>query len=113
MKLNIIIVPSSKKQIVKIIRKSRYVIIILSPYFLDSRVKDQISSEKVRKTLPLRLEHFSDITSIKIVTILIEYNTLDHQINLKEEKMPLFNVIYPLTEKELEILREYIEHATI
>ena len=76
-------------------------------------MEDQISPEKVRKTLPLGLEDFSDITSVKITTILIEYNISDYRINLKEGKVPLFSIIYPLSEKELEIFREYIEYVII
>ena len=76
-------------------------------------MENQISPEKVRKTLPLGLEDFLDITSVKITTIPIKYNILNYRINLEERKVPLFNTIYPLTEKELEIFREYIEYATI
>ena len=56
---------------------------------------------------------FLNVASAKVAAILAKYSALDHRIDLEEGKTPPFGPIYPLAEKELEILRDYLESSTI
>ena len=56
---------------------------------------------------------FLNVTLAKVVAILAKYNALDYYIDLEEGKTPPFRPIYPLAEKELKILHDYLESLTI
>ena len=43
----------------------------------------------------------------------MEYSSRDHRIDLEDRKIPSFGPIYLLVEKELEVLREYLEANTV
>jgi len=45
------------------------------------------------------------------VSRLLDYSLLDYAINLVDSKTPLFRPIYPLGERELATLREYIDNG--
>jgi len=56
---------------------------------------------------------FLNIASAKVTAILTKYSALDYYIDLEEGKIPPFRPIYPLAEKELKILYDYLESSTI
>ena len=56
---------------------------------------------------------FLNVASAKVAAILAKYSALDYRINLEEGKTPPFGPIYPLAEKELKILYDYLKSSTI
>ena len=56
---------------------------------------------------------FLNVALAKVVAILAKYSALDYRIDLEEGKTPPFGPIYPLAEKELKILYDYLESLTI
>ena len=104
---------SSKKQIAKAITESRCAIMILSPHLPDQQLKDRHHPKEANKTLPPGLVEFLDVASAEAAAIPAKHSASDHRIDLEEGKTPPFGPIYPLAEKELEILRDYLESSTI
>ena len=51
---------------------------------------------------------FTEIFSSKGTRILAPFNEHAHTIELESDIVPLYSPIYPLTEPELEVLREYL-----
>ena len=56
---------------------------------------------------------FLNVASTKVAAILTKYSALNHYIDLEEGKTPPFRPIYPLAEKELKILYDYLKSLTI
>jgi hypothetical protein len=62
----------------------------------------------VAEDLPESYREFASVFSEEEINKLPEHSSWDHEINLVEGATPPFGPIYPLNEKELGVLREYI-----
>ena len=58
--------------------------------------------------LPKPYREFTSVFSKEEIIKLPEYSSSDHEIKQVEGATPPFGLIYPLNEKELGVLREYI-----
>jgi hypothetical protein len=61
--------------------------------------------------IPKELDDYADVFSEEQATSLPEHTPRDHAIDLIPGKEPPYKPIYALTQKEQEVLREYIESA--
>lgn len=61
--------------------------------------------------IPDELRDFEDVFSSDQAGALPDHSTHDHAIDLKEGKEPPFGPLYNLSEKELGVLREYLDQA--
>ena len=82
------------------------------PVFITAcaQVIDDIPTEKTQ-ILFKEFNDFSNLFSLNREDLLPQHSSHDHNIMLKENKEFLFRLLYNLSEKELKVLREYIEQA--
>jgi Reverse transcriptase (RNA-dependent DNA polymerase)/Retroviral aspartyl protease len=69
----------------------------------------RLDNTKVDYVIPEWYKRFQGTFDDKEDTALSKHQPWDHEINLMEGKEPKHQSIYPLSSKELEVLREYIE----
>ena len=55
-------------------------------------------------------KQFASVFSEEEISKLTEHSPWDHEIKLTEGTTPPYGAIYPLSEKELQVLREYLLH---
>ena len=59
--------------------------------------------------VPIEFRQFLDIMGKEAADALPKHSSYDHKIPLKEGEKPPWGPIYPLSEVELETLREYLK----
>jgi hypothetical protein len=60
-------------------------------------------------TLPLKYQDYQDVFSEEAVGLLADHHSMEHKINLEPGGQPPYGPVYALSEKELEVLREYLK----
>ena len=65
--------------------------------------------EKIKKTLPESYHEFIHLFTEQTAASLPPHRSFDHAIDLEKDKQAPFGPIYSLSEKELEVLREYLD----
>ena len=70
-------------------------------------------TDKDRKNIAFKLlpeyKNYGDIFRQERIDSLLQHSKYDHKIELQPDTTPPFGPIYPLSEKELKALREYLE----
>lgn len=76
---------------------------------MEAKVKQD--SEKGTETprIPTELQDYSDVFSAEGSKYLFPHGSSDHAIELKDGTDPPYGPIYPLSQNELRVLREYLE----
>lgn len=107
----------SRKEIQKAIRESS-VAAVLMVSGVSGKNQDigqcltaGASSDPPETSIPEEYQDLKDVFDTAMASILPEHHNWDHPIELEEGKKPPFGPIYSLAEKELEVLRDYIEKA--
>ena len=75
-----------------------------------SRYVSAVAADEVRDTLPKQYWDFEDVFSKDLAGVLAQHSEYDHAIET-EGKMPPHLPIYNLSQRELGILREYLDSA--
>ena len=75
------------------------------------RVRQAAAVAEVSTKIPEELRDFADVFEYKDVATLNRPQGVEHAINLELGKRPPFRLLYNLSPKELEVLREYLEMA--
>jgi hypothetical protein len=70
---------------------------------------DPLSSTLPSEKLPSELSSYQDVFSTIQSKILPHRKSTNHAIELKEDKTPPYRPIYPLSQTELYILRQYLD----
>jgi transposase InsO family protein len=76
------------------------------PYLLGG---ETLPKTQGSDTLPTELQGYKDVFSTENSGLLPSHKTTDHAIDLQPGKEPPYGPIYPLSQTELQELREYIE----
>ena len=63
----------------------------------------------MKGTIPEKFQDIIRVFSKEVAGILSNYHSIEYKINLEPGIKPLYRPIYTLSEKELEVLREYLE----
>jgi hypothetical protein len=66
---------------------------------------------ETEKELPTKHSKYIDTFDTNAAGILPEHHPMEHRIDLEPGKSPPWGPVYPLSESELEILREYLQSA--
>jgi hypothetical protein len=66
-------------------------------------------TEELKNLVPEKYHEFMNLFGEPLTQELSPHRTFDHQIRIKEENEVPFGLIYHLSEKELEALREYLD----
>ena len=69
------------------------------------------ADEKPSRRLPDALKEFADVFAEEQASILPSHKAADHKIEVFEDKEPPYGPLYNLSERELRILRDYIEES--
>ena len=69
------------------------------------------TSVKETQILSKELSNFLNLFSLNQEDLLPQHSSHDHSIVLEKGKKPSFGPLYNLSEKELKVLREYIEQT--
>lgn len=77
----------------------------------NSRMVATIGEGLEEQTIPPELSDFADVFSKDAAGILPEHHSLEHKIELQPDAQPPWSSVYALSEKELEVLREYLTSA--
>jgi len=77
--------------------------------FLDIMGTEAAVTGNPLEQVPQELQQFLDIMGTEAADALPEHSPYNHEIRLKEGEKPPWGPIYPLSEAELEALREYIK----
>jgi transposase InsO family protein len=72
---------------------------------------DTEASVQNPQTIPSEYADYADVFSTQSASLLPEHHAMEHRIDLEAGTQPPYGPIYALSEKELEVLREYLEAA--
>ncbi|RYP44155.1 hypothetical protein DL768_009354 [Monosporascus sp. mg162] len=115
---------TTKKEIRRAVKESRGMIALMLADVLNSKhvpegrkadagghaVQTPDDSSRIA-ALPSEYQDYRDVFDVSLAGALPQHHHMEHRIDLEEGKTPPWGPIYPLSEKEQEVLREYIKQA--
>ena len=93
------------KKFAKTIRSEPYVYAL---YITPTTVSRRVAAVGTKGVLPPEFQDFAHTFSATEAGVLPEHHTMEHRIDLEPGTKPPYGPIYALSEKELEVLREYL-----
>jgi hypothetical protein len=96
------------RKFAKAVKREVYVFLLTAHPITDGRRVTAITTNGI-VTLPKKYQDLFRVFSIEAAGILPDHYTMEHCIDLEPGSQPLYGPIYALSERELEVLREYLD----
>jgi Reverse transcriptase (RNA-dependent DNA polymerase)/RNase H-like domain found in reverse transcriptase/Integrase zinc binding domain/Chromo (CHRromatin Organisation MOdifier) domain len=102
----------SAKKFARAVKNEAYIFVLTTVPAPGGR---RVAAVSVMRTnsIPREYRDFAEVFSTKAAGMLPDHHTMEHRIELESGSQPPYGPIYALSEKELEVLREYLESSLV
>ena len=100
----------SAKKFVKAMKEEPYIFMLISAPTKGSRRVAAVSTKK-EVSIPEQYRDLSGVFSTEAAGMLPDHHAMEHRIDLEPGSQRPYGPIYALLEKELEVLREYLDSS--
>lgn len=93
-------------------RNSAYIFATIqspSEFWIPGDDEPKVEADELGAEIPSELRQFADLFDAERAKVVLPHRPSDHAIEMEPGKDPPFGPIYPLLERELKVLKDYLE----